>query len=93
MFAICVYNGIQKTIMSLLSKDKLIFTIPYLITLFASIYYALDKNYILTLITSVLQCVCLVYYGCSSFPGGLYMINIIKTTIMKLFSMCCKLIK
>ena len=55
----------------LIMGDKRMFSIGYIISIIASLYCSLIiKNYMLTIITLLMESVFLFYFICSSFPGG-----------------------
>ena len=55
----------------LLSGDRLLFTVVYFLTIFATIYFAMwRRSYVLTLICAVIQILALIWYIISYIPGG-----------------------
>ena len=71
----------------LLSSTHRIYTVAYFASIIVSLYVSLIlKSYILTLPAMMIEIVFLLYFVCSSFPGG-------HTGLNYLGSMICSLVK
>lgn len=93
MLAFAVYDGFTVTFNKLFSKEKILFTSTYIISMILTLYAAvIKKSYIFTVIMSVIQVSTLVYFGCASFPGGMMMLSVFKTMFLKMCSGCMSLI-
>lgn len=93
MLAFAVYDGFTVTFQKLFSKEKMLFTSTYIISMVLTLYAAvIKKSYIFTVVMSVVQVATLVYFGCASFPGGLMMLSVFKTMISRICSGCMSLI-
>ena len=70
-FAVLKGGFYQYFVRDMLSSSNRIYAIGYYVSILASVYASLIlKSYMLTLITMMAEMVLLMYFVCSSFPGG-----------------------
>lgn len=68
------------------SKDRIVFSVAYISTLFATLYSAaIMGSYFLSLIFCALQLAALIYYVVSYFPGG---VESAKTVMYMMYKGC-----
>lgn len=71
------------------SKERRIYALGYYISILLSVYASLIlKSYLLTLITMTMEMIFLLYFVCSSFPGGASGLNYMGGIVCSLFKNC-----
>jgi Got1/Sft2-like family len=91
-FAVLKGGFYQYFIKELLLSDRKYYAIGYYSSIIISLYCSLVvKSYILTLIAMALEFVFLMYFICSSFPGGHTGLNYMGSFICSFVKRCFKM--
>ncbi|KAL4488386.1 hypothetical protein ABPG72_019236 [Tetrahymena utriculariae] len=95
LLSIAVMKGFKEFVKILIQKEKIQYSIAYIITIFGTLYFSIiQKSYVLAIIFSVAQMFSLGFFVSSSFPGGT---NGMKFVTKKLFGflkgLCCMCFK
>ena len=91
-FAVLKGGFYQYFIKELLLSDRKYYAISYYSSIIISLYCSLVvKSYILTLIAMALEFVFLMYFICSSFPGGHTGLNYMGSFICSFVKRCFKM--
>ena len=73
-------------------KKKRLYTIGYFASITISLYASLImKSYILTLLTMIVEMTLLLYFVCSSFPGGQTGVNYLLSSIWSFVKTCLRI--
>ena len=93
-FAVLKGGLYQYFVVELLLQNpkRKMFALAYYASILMSLYASLIlKSYLLTLLTMIIEIIVLLYFVCSSFPGGHTGLNYIGSMIWSAFKACLKL--
>ena len=89
-FAVLKGGFYQYFVVELILGPRKFYALAYLLSIFASIYASLIlKSYLLTLVTMTAEFVILLYFVCSSFPGGHTGLNYMGSLLWSAIRNCC----
>eukprot|EP00919_Chromeraceae_sp_WS-2016_P068022 GHVR01161205.1.p1 GENE.GHVR01161205.1~~GHVR01161205.1.p1 ORF type:complete len:339 (+),score=58.29 GHVR01161205.1:44-1018(+) len=87
MFSFSTFRGHYSFIMELLSRERIMFSLAYFVSLVMTLWATLGvQSYLLTLLFSLVQLISLAYFILSFFPGGTSTLNMLGSSCWSFFT-------